>query len=228
MITDKKSHFGLVVVLVFALLIPLSVSAGQEKTGVCHIDDGGEYTLISIADPALEVHLSHGDKEAGTSGLDENCSPLPLRYIDNGDGTVTDTRTGIIWLQDASCLGGYYPPDVFQQVAALNSGECGLTDGSVEGDWRLPTKQQWEATIADAVALGCVPALTDAAGTGCISDETESIFTYTNSLFWTSTRVGISPDWYLVSLESGTFYGQTSESCSGICIASSWPIRVGQ
>jgi hypothetical protein len=27
------------------------------------------------------------------------------RFIDEGDGTVEDTRTDIIWLKDANCFG---------------------------------------------------------------------------------------------------------------------------
>ena len=47
----------------------------------------------------------------------------------------------------------------------MKDGDCGLTDGSSPGDWRLPTKAEWDATMAHVAALGChSPALTNDAG----------------------------------------------------------------
>jgi hypothetical protein len=52
-------------------------------------------------------------------------------------------------------------------AAGLRNGLCGLTDGSSAGAWRLPTKTEWEAMVADAKNNGYTdPALTNAAGTG--------------------------------------------------------------
>jgi hypothetical protein len=34
-------------------------------------------------------------------------------------------------------------------ASGLNSGECGLTDGSVEGDWRLPDKDELQGIGTD-------------------------------------------------------------------------------
>jgi len=61
------------------------------------------------------------------------------RFIDNGDGTVTDNLTGLIWLKKASCLGALDWSEAKSTVAGLESGECELSDGSVPGDWRMPT-----------------------------------------------------------------------------------------
>lgn len=75
--------------------------------------------------------------------------PSP-RFLDNGDGTFTDILTGLIWMRDPEC--GYLNAENFETgerpgntwrdallvVATLAEGVCGLTDGSVAGDWRLP------------------------------------------------------------------------------------------
>ena len=37
-----------------------TASAGQDKMAVCHHGDDG-IELISIADPALDAHIGHGD-----------------------------------------------------------------------------------------------------------------------------------------------------------------------
>ena len=76
------------------------------------------------------------------------------RFTDNGDGTVYDERTGLLWLKNANCYAEQNWDPAMLSAAGLNSGECGLTDGSVEGDWRLPTRaelmqfneEDWPAT----------------------------------------------------------------------------------
>jgi hypothetical protein len=104
------------------------------------------------------------------------------RYIDCMNGTVTDTMTGLIWLQQADCLTGATPADAAAAVAALADGQCDLTDGSSPGDWRLPTKVEWAATLAPAVSLGCrfaiaggLPSLTNETGTSCFQELEERL-----------------------------------------------------
>lgn len=80
------------------------------------------------------------------------------RWCNNGDGTVTDMTTGLVWLRDASwggtrpwrinssCGGVDYSclNDAHARAGILYSGAAGtnLSDGSVRGDWRLPTKTE--------------------------------------------------------------------------------------
>ena len=75
------------------------------------------------------------------------------RWCDQGDGTVKDMTTGLVWLKKAD-WGGTWPlwadygdPDAHHRAAQLwdgspYEGTAGLSDGSVEGDWRLPTKTE--------------------------------------------------------------------------------------
>ncbi len=90
-------------------------------------------------------------------------SPNP-RFTDNADGTVTDNLTGLIWLKNANCLaaedlGPFDDADVtandgrvIWQTALnfanqLKSNDCGLTDGSVAGDWRLPNVRELQSLV---------------------------------------------------------------------------------
>lgn len=59
------------------------------------------------------------------------------RFTDNGDGTVTDNLTGLIWLKQSSFAETTWL-SALEDCNCLNSGESGLTDLSAEGDWRLP------------------------------------------------------------------------------------------
>ncbi|MBF0272424.1 MAG: DUF1566 domain-containing protein [Magnetococcales bacterium] len=60
------------------------------------------------------------------------------RFVNNGDGTVTDTKTGLILLKNVYCLGGRNWQAALNAAANLANGQCGLKDGSTAGQWRLP------------------------------------------------------------------------------------------
>jgi hypothetical protein len=59
------------------------------------------------------------------------------RYVDCGNGTVTDTVTGLIWLKNANCFSIINHSAANQAAAGLAAGQCGLTDGSSAGDERV-------------------------------------------------------------------------------------------
>lgn len=104
------------VLLVVSLLLPAAVALaqGQDKVAVCHLDDEGNFVPISIADPALDSHLAHGDAEVGVD-LDENCEPLAVLpqagcfYYGNSrlyvftDGTNPQFVGGTPIYEDAGC-----------------------------------------------------------------------------------------------------------------------------
>jgi hypothetical protein len=63
------------------------------------------------------------------------------RFVDQGDGTVADTMTGLVWLKQADCLHTNWQ-QALQAVNGLAAGQCGLTDGSQPGNWRLPNRNE--------------------------------------------------------------------------------------
>jgi len=69
------------------------------------------------------------------------------RFTDNGNGTVTDNLTNLIWLKDANCFGDRIWTDALEDANTLADGSCGLTDGSVVGDWRLPNIRELQSLI---------------------------------------------------------------------------------
>jgi hypothetical protein len=93
----------------------------------------------------------------------KTCYPSHWRFCDMGDSTVLDIDTGLIWLKDANCFGLKNWDDAMAASAGLAHGSCGLTDGSAAGDWRLPTKEEWEAFVDTSYSN---PALCNAVGTG--------------------------------------------------------------
>ncbi len=69
------------------------------------------------------------------------------RYIDNGDGTILDKKTGLIWLKQANCFGQKSWKAAKKVVAQLADGQCGLSDSSLPGWWRLPTIDEFQAIV---------------------------------------------------------------------------------
>ena len=161
-------------------------------------------------------------------------------YVSCGNGTVTDNRTGLVWLQNVDCYGRLDWHEAVEIVANLSdipagsafaAHDCGLSDGSSPGEWRLPSAAEWESMIADALALGCVsPSLTADAGLQChspfcVSFPSACSFSgVVGSIYWSSTTFVNDPnDVWGVSLGFG-FLGNGLKSSDFY----SWPVRGGQ
>jgi len=74
--------------------------------------------------------------------------PAP-RFTDNGDGTVTDSLTGLMWLKDAGCLKKSWS-NTLNIIAEFNSNSfshscLGYTANYT--DWRIPNVKELESMI---------------------------------------------------------------------------------
>ena len=167
---------------------------------------------------------------AGATRPDPPCFHQANRYHNCGNGTVTDTVTGLIWLQNAACFGTVGYASANQAASGLKAGDCGLTDSSSSGDWRLPTKDEWSATIAHASVQGLActlslsPSLTNDAGTGCLSFGPTSFTGVTSNVgYWSSSSDDATPHFaYLANLASGHIVAGGK-----IILARPWPVRGG-
>ena len=72
-------------------------------------------------------------------------------YVDNGDGTVTDTRTGLMWKQ---CLEGQSGADCEGSAGQFNWDDAMKIPQTVNQrgfagyhDWRLPTIKELESLV---------------------------------------------------------------------------------
>ena len=83
------------------------------------------------------------------------------RFTDNGNGTVTDKLTRLIWLKTANAFDQRTWEQALSDANTLSSGSAGLTDGSKAGDWRLPNVKELESLI-DCAYFN--PALSSASG----------------------------------------------------------------
>ena len=117
------------------------------------------------------------------------------RFTDNGNGTVTDNLTGLIWTKNADCQGGRNWGDALAHCNALMSGACGLTDGSVAGNWRLPNRRELESLV-DLRYYN--PAMPNTAGTGQAT-EGDPFTNLQSKVYWSSSTHAYSTyyAWYV-------------------------------
>ena len=147
----------------------------------------------------------------------EYLESVVFRFYDMGDGTIRDNDTGLIWLKDASCLGFMGWDEAMDEAASLAEGQCGLMDGSAAGDWRLPTKEEWEAFMSTVYDD---PALVNTIGNAQWSEG--DAFTGVRSYYyWSSTEYEYDSD--------GAWIASMSPGCMGILNKDNdnyvWPVR---
>ncbi len=161
--------------------------------------------------------------------------PIP-RFTDNHDGTVTDNLTGLIWLRDANCFGERSWGEALDLANRLRSGECGLSDGSVGGDWRLPNILELQSLIDYGVID---PAVSDTLGTGGRWQNGDPFINLQSWYYWTSTTYEINSRassvfaWCVSMFDGHVAPGTMSATWQAAAFSKSerflvWPVRGGQ
>jgi hypothetical protein len=145
-----------------------------------------------------------GDDGAVQAGLQ---IPVP-RFTDNSDGTVTDNVSGQIWLKNGDCFGGQVWGASLTSVAALASGSCGLTDGSVAGSWRLPTVNELRSLLEMDEVEPALPG-------GFPFTDVQADF------YWTSTTSAVNTD----SAMMVDLYGGAILAAGKTDALRTWPTR---
>ncbi len=118
--TNKIMVLGL---LFSSLALAAPVELPRTGQTACNAEDG---TVIDCAGTGQD-----GDIQAGVEW------PSP-RFVDHGDGTITDNLTGLMWLQDGKYVGGINSPEwqvAFGLIESLNLND---TDSIPYADWRMP------------------------------------------------------------------------------------------
>jgi len=175
----------------------------------CHLS----VDLIDLPQTGQTAVYYTGDDGDVRAGI-----PWPsLRFIDNGNGTLTDYLTGLIWLKDADCLGTATWEDALDNVADFNQNpeSYSCTDYDTENlqnDWRAPNINEIESLVNAQVD---------------------------NNAIWLNAQgfVDVTPVWHWSSSTPTTTYrrwtinmevGQTSRSYGTGWPFPMWPVRGGQ
>ena len=159
--------------------------------------------------PQTGQTVSYGARDDGAlrSGV---ASPTP-RFADIGNGAVSDNLTGLTWLKNANCFEGKDWGGALTAAATLATGACGLADGSMVGDWRLPNINELWSLVDFGRSSPALPAghpFTAVQANGYWSSSTSANF---------STRA-----WYVnMNVGGMDLNGKTYDGYV-------WPVRSGQ
>ncbi len=161
-----------------------------------------------------------GDLQAGVVW------PSP-RFTDNGDGTITDNLTGLMWLSDANCMATHYPEfdadvtpgdglvewvhaDDF--VNKINKGTYPLC-GAGRTDWRFPNAIELES-------------LFDAGKNDPMAWLTSEGFSNVGNGYWSSTTYFANPTYGNSRFVFNSFIGVvTYHDPFFIDEVAVWPVR---
>ena len=192
--------------LVLFLLAPLTAGAGTVQ-----LPQTGQTTCYRGVDP-YDVVPCPG---TGQDGNLRAGAPWPSpRFTDNGDDTMTDRTTWLVWPKDGgtttvgSCTGGS-----MTWHAALTYVTCLNGRGYLGGGWRLPNVNELESLVNAEQ--------TDTA-TWLNGQGFRSVKSY---WYWSSTsHADVSHGAWIVVLWDGNV-GYLNKSDVGYYV---WPVRAGQ
>ncbi len=181
----KKAIFA---VLLLSLILPVTVMAAT----------------VSLPKTGQTTTYATGDDGALQRGV---AWPSP-RFTDNGNQTVTDNLTGLMWTKDANLPGGSRTwQQALDYVVSMNTGAgtYGYTD------WRLPNRKELFSLVDRAMYNPSLP----------------SGHPFTNvqsSTYWSSTSYasGTSSAWIVYMYVGGVY---ASGKGNGNYV---WPVRSGQ
>ena len=187
------------------VLAVLYLTTGLAFAGKINLPETGQTTSYATGDD--------GDLKKGMAWPDP-------RFTDNGDGTVTDNLTGLVWLKNANCASGgkiwtaalTFANSLYDGWTGDGSGaDCTLSDGSSAGDWRLPNRKELRSLINAGQYSPALP--TGHPFTSVQADYYWSATTYAyyNSYAW------------VVGLDGGVVGGSGKTLNNYV-----WPVRAGQ
>jgi hypothetical protein len=198
---------------------PAVANADQADTDGDGVGDACDSTVGPEMLPSGVIDLARTGQQRTFSPADDGALragvPWPAdRFSDNGNGTITDTLTGLVWLQDANCLGAGRPGPrkgavklkaAISFIAGINAGRYDACGGG-QSDWRLPNVAEMESLLnADAPNPGAWLA--------------DGPFTNVAGSYWTSTSSTGKSAWS-VRMDDG-FVGLSSAGTA----ARVWPVR---
>jgi hypothetical protein len=199
--TQKVMSISVLLIMTWPLL-SFGGTVNLPTTGqtTCY-DSAGN--VIDCADTGQD-----GDIQAGVTW------PVP-RFEDNGDGTIIDHLTGLIWLKNANRFGPRTWADALNDCNTLAADGVTLTDGSIAGDWRLPNVVELESLVnAQAASPGSWL-------------NTQGFTSVQSSYYWSASTYASTTSYgyaWIVDM----YYGLVYHYNKSYYYPQVWPVRGGQ
>ncbi|KJU83405.1 MORN repeat protein [Candidatus Magnetobacterium bavaricum] len=130
------------------------------------------------------------------------------RFKDNGNGTLTDSKTGFMWTKNAKLIGRKDWKEALNYIASMNEGKgtFGYTD------WRLPDREELESLVKGIN----VP---------YVWLNSQGFTNVQSGYYWSSTACAYVTDgaWLLSMDDGNVFAGDKSNGHYYV-----WPVRAAQ
>ncbi|MEO5376691.1 MAG: DUF1566 domain-containing protein [Magnetococcus sp. DMHC-6] len=138
--------------------------------------------------------------------------PIP-RFVDLGDGTISDALTGLIWMKNANCWNYMNWTSAISKIIDLNNGitTCSGYNGN-DIDWRLPNKNELASLIDDSHYNPALPS-------GHPFSSVQTDYSYWSS---TTSASSTSVAWYVYLYGGDVSYNDKTFSYYV------WPVRSGE
>ncbi len=185
---------------IFDLEVP--INANGQVTLFAFVSGTQPYSLTFT--PRLIPDTNQTSSFTNTFGEDSDYIINPQSFTRNGDGTVTDNVTGLMWQQvgDNNIYNWFQATGTsdttYNQGGAINA--CGNLSLAGHDDWRLPSVNELLLLVNNSMVSPAID---------------ESVFPGTSFFYWTSTAHAEGVDYaWLVNFDFGfTFDGiKTNES----------------
>ncbi len=156
-------------------------------TPACHFPATGQTTCWNSSGTVIPC--------AGTGQDGELQKGAPLSYTDNGDGTITDSDTGLVWEKMSADGTIHDVGNTYSLDQAVSVHVAGLNGAAFAGhtDWRvpnvrelasLPDLENFNPSVAAAFNASCSP--------GC-SVTMCSCTTHPGGFYWSATIDALGP-----------------------------------
>lgn len=196
---------------------PADLALCQHDLTVC---EGDLATCDAAVGGATGLQLKTGQTECydpsgdaipcnGTGQDGELQKGVTRSYVDNGDGTITDNRTGLMWEKQSwgdgsihSTTFSYAWSDAFTKIATLNA-----TAFAGYSDWRLPNIVELRSLVVPGTFGPTMHPIFDS---GCTFGCTVTTCSCTASQYWTSTTYAMDPTkaWWVHVGGGGDVHGR--------------------
>jgi hypothetical protein len=210
--TGNYQGNGVTDIAIYLTVIQYTAFPLDPLTGANFTAYDGSNPLVQLPVTGQTVSYAIGDDSSAAKGV-----VWPgKRFTDNGDGTVTDHLTGLIWLKNAGCFNPALFAAALAEANQLASGACGLADGSKAGDWRLPNINELESMVDVSQSH---PAL--AAG--------NPLTNVSNGIYWSSTsyfggQTG-SPEAWAIRMSDGGYINDFIGNVKTVSNNAVWAVK---
>ncbi len=192
--------------------IDFNAVTNNNVTGANFNAYNGSNPLVSLSATGQKVSYVTGDDADEHKGVAWPAG----RFADNLNGSVTDHLTGLVWMKDAGCLTPALWGASLAEVAALASGSCGLSDGSVAGQWRLPNIIELESLVDVSASNPALP-------------SGHPFVNVSNGIYWSSTPyyggiAGSSNAW-TIRMGDARYINDSASNVMSTSVNGVWAVR---